>query len=812
MRIAIFTLSLLAVVALVVVFDTRMALPVPLGKLLSPQEGVWQNAEPKNESFDLNLKFQVLKGSADVYFDERMVPHIFAEHDEDAYFIQGYIHARDRLWQMDFQTRATAGRLSELFGEKALAFDRRQRRLGITWAAEKTLAMWERDPAVKAMCDAYTAGINAYIDQLPSSALPVEYKILGYQPEKWNNYRSVLFFKAMTYDLAGFDTDFEQTNLLKILGEKDFDALFPEVQDSLSPIIPKGTSFSRSTEIPSAPNSADSTYFHRTDSLWFKEAFKPDPDNGSNNWAVAGSKTRSGKPILCNDPHLGLNLPSIWYEIQINTPGYNAYGVSFPGLPGVVIGFNDNVAFGFTNAGRDMKDYYEIRFRDDSRMSYWFNNSWKDAEQRVEKIGIKDKGEFLDTVAYTVFGPVMYDKSYQDKLKQNKAYALRWIAHFPSNPMRMWYDLNRASNYQDYLQAISHFNEPAQNMLFASKDGDIAIWQQGNFPLRWPGQGKFVMPGIDSSYLWSQFIPKDDNPHILNPDQGFISSANQRPVDSTYPYFIPGRYDLYRGIIINRKLAAMTDITVDDMKKLQTDNYDVYAEQMRPLLLKYVDRNKLSADGKKYADMLARWDLVSDADETAPTVLELWSDSLSNLIFRDDIVRNDLPVIMPSDYILAQYLLKDSTAFKFIDNINTPQQETLQDVVTMALSRASEELQKLEGEDKLEWGKHKNTTVYHLLKTEMMPFARQGLNVGGGKRIINATTHSHGPSWRMIVSLTTPVEAYGVYPGGQSGNPGSPYYDDLVDHWAKGQYYRLWIMQKKESGDQRVKGKLHFSL
>jgi penicillin amidase len=812
MRIALFIISFSLTIILVIALNSEMLAPVPLGKLLSPQEGLWQNAENVHEKFNENLKFPGLKGQTEVYFDDRLVPHIFAENEEDAYFVQGYLHARNRLWQMEFQTRATAGRLSELFGERALEFDRRQRRLGIVYAAEKTLEVWEKDDDTRNMCNAYTAGINAYIDELPDSQLPVEYKILGYKPENWSNLKSVLFFKAMTYDLAGFDQDFENTNLLKILGEKEFARLFPQVQDSLSPIIPKGTPFTKSAETPLAPTSSDSLYFHRSDSLWFTEAFKPDPDNGSNNWAVAGSKTKSGKPILCNDPHLGITLPSIWYEIQITTPSYNAYGVSFPGLPGVVIGFNDHIAFGFTNAGRDMKDYYEIRFKDDTKSSYWFNNKWLNADQRIEKIHVKNKGEFLDTVAYTVFGPVMYDRSFQDKLKQNKAYALRWIAHFPSNPMRMWYELNRAKNYQDYRSAISHFNEPAQNMLFASKDGDIAIWQQGNFPLRWPGQGQFVMPGTDSSYMWQGFIPSEDNPHILNPEQGYISSANQRPVDSSYPYFIPGRYDLYRGISINRRLSSMSGITPDDMKKLQTDNYNVFAEQVRPILLKYLDRNRLSSDGRRYVNMFEKWNLVSDADQTAPTIFEHWFDTLSAKIFKDELMKNGLPVAMPEDYILAQYLIRDSSTFSYIDNVNTPYVETLSEIVTSSMVRATHELQKLESENKLEWGRFKNTTLYHLLRTNMMPFARPGLMVGGGQNIINATKHAHGPSWRMIVSMTTPIEAYGVYPGGQSGNPGSPYYDDLVNSWAGGKYYRLWIMNKKETNDKRITGKMTFSL
>lgn len=812
MRIVLAILSVATTIFLIVALNTTMLAPVPMGKLLSPQEGIWQNTENVKQVQTDNLKFPGLKGSTEVYLDERMVPHIFAENDEDAYFAQGYIQAKYRLWQMEFQTIATAGRLSEFFGEKALEFDRKQRRLGIVYAAEKALELWEKDPETKAMCDAYTAGINAYITNLPSAQLPLEYKLLGYAPEQWSNLKSVLFFKAMTYDLAGYDTDFENTNLLKILGEEDFHLLFPEVQDSISPIIPKGTPFSQTADIPLQPTGADSLYFHRTDSVWFREAFKPDPDNGSNNWAVAGSKTKSGKPILCNDPHLGINLPSIWYEIQISTPSFNAYGVSFPGLPGVVIGFNDNIAFGFTNAGRDMKDYYEIKFKDDTKEAYWFNNKWLRAAQRIEHINIKGREAFLDTVAYTVFGPVMYDKSYQDRLQQNKAYALRWIAHFPSNPMRMWYELNRAKNYDDYLNAIRHFNEPAQNMLFASKDGDIAIWQQGNFPLRWNGQGDFVMPGTDSSYMWTKFIPQEDNPHIRNPEQGYISSANQRPVDSSYPYFIPGSYDMYRGISINRRLSAMNNITPDDMKKLQTDNYNVFAEQLRPVLLKYVDRNRLSGDAKRFTDIVASWNLYSNADQLAPTIFQYWYDSLSVLIFKDELLKNSLPVKYPEDYILAQYLIRDTTSFRFIDNVNTPQKETLSDMITSAIVKASEPLAELEAQDKLAWGKFKNTTLYHLLRTNMMPFARTGLNTGGGDNIINATKHAHGPSWRMIVSMTTPIEAYGVYPGGQSGNPGSYYYDDLVDSWAAGKYYRLWIMKRNESNDKRIKAKMTFSL
>jgi penicillin G amidase len=811
MRILFFLLALATTIALVVILDTTKLLPAPLGRWLSPQQGIWQNAESLDHDYNANLTIPGLKGSTEVYFDERLVPHIFSDNEEDPYFVQGYLHAKFRLWQMEFQTRFISGRISEIVGDAGIKSDRGFRRMGITSAAESSLAFMEKDEVMRQTMDAYTAGVNAYIENLPESQLPIEYKILGYKPEKWTNLKSVLFFKAMSYDLVGGDDDFEQTNLLKILGEADYHLLFPQAEDSLSPIIPKGIPFTKSAEIPLAPADADSVYFHRRDSLWFTQEFKPDPDNGSNNWVVSGAKTKSGKPILCNDPHLSLSLPSIWMEMQITTPTSNAYGVTFPGLPIVVIGFNDYIAFGVTNAGRELKDYYEIRFKDASRTEYWFNNAWKKADLRIEQISVKGSTPFIDTVAYTVFGPVIYDKTFKDKLNQNKAYALNWIAHYPSNPLKMWYQLNRAKNYNDYLEAVQYFNEPSQNIVFASKEGDIAIKQEGKFPLRWEGQGSFVMPGTDSSYMWKEFIPRQDNPFSHNPEQGYLSSANQRAVDTSYPYFIPGSYDMYRGVSINRRLSVMSNITPDDMKRLQNDNYNVFAEHMRPLLLRYVDRDRLSPEALRFLSLLEQWNLNSDIQEKGPTIFENWVDSLRPALFRDELFRNDLPVIFPSDEVIAQCLIRDSTSFKFIDNIITPETETLADILTSSLEKATPGLKKAEDDHRLEWGNFKNTSVYHLLRERMLPFARQGLPIGGGKHIINATKHKNGPSWKMVIHMTTPTEAYGIYPGGQNGNPGSPFYDNTVLDWAKGQHYKLWVMQQKEKEDKRVKATMKFS-
>ncbi|HJS54265.1 MAG TPA: penicillin acylase family protein [Chitinophagaceae bacterium] len=783
--------------------------PMPLGKFLSPQFGIWQNAEQSDCDFNAELKLEGLNGKVEVIFDERLVPHVFADDDGDAAYVQGWLHARFRLWQMEFQTHAAAGRVSEIIGDRALAYDRTKRRLGMVYAAENMLKEIEANPLTKKAVDSYTAGVNVYINSLKESQLPVEYKLLNYKPEQWTNLKTALFIKQMTETLAGSVDDLPLTNAKGFFSDEEIQILFPQVPDSLSPIIPKGTLFEQPTVVPVKPANADSIYLGKKDTAMFADLYQPNPNNGSNNWAVSGSKTRSGAPILCNDPHLDLSLPAIWYEMQVTTSTMNAYGVSFPGIPGIVIGFNDSVAFGFTNSQRDVRDYFDIRFKDDSRQQYWFDSSWKDAVMRPETIKIKGKADFVDSVAYTVFGPVMYDKTFPaDTISfKEKNLALRWSAHDASNELLMWYYLDRAKNYDDYYHALQYFTCPSQNMVFASKRGDIAIWQQGRMPALWDRQGVYVMPGLDSSYMWQGYIPMNENPHVINPERGFVSSANQRPVDTAYPYFIPGKYDLYRGYTINQRLSEMQQITPQDMMNLHNENYNSFAQMMRPILLKYVDESTLNADEKKMVNMTRNWNLKNDYDEKGATVYQAWFDSLEVLVWKDELGK--AKGLYPTERTLVEALLRDSS-FKYIDDVNTPEKETLNEMVTIAIKKATPGLLDEDKEDNLAWGKHKNTTIYHLLRTSAMPFARPSLPVGGGQHIINATQHSHGPSWKMIVHLTDKIEAYGVYPGGQSGNPGSKYYDSFVDQWAHGKYFELWFMHAGDKLDQRAKWKMTF--
>jgi len=812
MRIVPFTISFLLTVILIFCLNTQWGKVPPLGQFLSPQHGCWQNADPVDKSFSATLSIPEFKDKAEVYFDDRLIPHIMASNTEDACFVQGYLHAKFRLWQMEFQTHAAAGRLSEILGPGPnngyVKFDREMRRLGMVSGAEKALAEIEKDSITKKDCDAYTAGVNEYISHLKESELPLEYKLLNYKPEPWTNLKIALFLKNMAYDLAGSDEDIEMTNAKNLFSKEDFAKLYPAVQDSVDPIVPRGTNFLPPGVHLKIPATADSLYLSDKQSVTVREV-KPEKNNGSNNWAVSGKKTLSGRPILCNDPHLGTNLPSIWYEMQIQTPEFNTYGVSFPGSPYIIIGFNDSCAWGVTNAGRDVRDYYSIQFKDTTQQEYRFNNDWRTAEHRIETIKIKGEADLDDTVAYTVFGPVMYDSHFAgfSELANSRAYAVHWKANDPSNELAVFSRLRLANNYSDYKHAIQYLSTPGQNFLFAAKNGDIAIWQQGQFPAKWKGQGEFVMPGMDSSYMWQANIPSDENPYMLNPDRGFVSSANQLPADTSYPYFLGSNFPFYRGLLINRYLKGGNGVTPHDMMVMQTDNYDVFAEMAKPLLLRNINRSQLSEEEVKYLDAFIAWKLRDDPNETGPTIFKCWWSRLEEGVWDDEFSKTGLPMMRPYESVLLEALLKDS-AFKFVDNIHTPEKETLRSIVTAAFKTCTLDLVQAEREDKLQWARYKDSWVRHLLRLPAL--SRMHLPIGGGTHCINAAKQYHGPSWRMIVHLTDKTEAYGVYPGGQNGNPGSPFYDSFVDYWAAGKYYPLWVMNADDTRDKRIKWKMKF--
>lgn len=807
MRLLPFIASAIVTVGLVAVLDTQLPIGATksprLGYFLSPQHGFWKNAEKINTNFDASIIAGELKGNVDVYLDDRLVPHIYADHDEDAYFVQGYLHAKFRLWQMDFQTRVASGRLSEIAGADKLSIDRFFRRLGMVYGAENTEASINaNNPEMKATVDAYTAGVNAYIKQLDPAEMPFEFKLMNYAPEKWTPAKTYLFLMFMSYDLTGRSAaaDLQLTNTRDFLGYDLFDKLYTNKQDSLDPIIPKGTVYQKPSIVPVKPAKADSTYLHQNNSVAYTNVQSPeapDKNNGSNNWAVSGSKTKSGRPILCSDPHLGLNLPSLWYEVQITTPTHSTYGASFPGSPAVIIGFNDSLAWGVTNAGRDVLDFYEIKFKDSSENEYWFNGKWNTVTKRTEVIKVKDSADVVEQIPMTHWGPAMYDAHYQNPQSKGRNLAIQWTAHNASTGVETFYRLNRAKNYDDYIKAISLWACPGQNFVLATKSGDIAIKQQGSFVARWEHQGDFIMPGDDSTYAWQGMIPNNENPTIKNPARGFVSSANQKPTDPSYPYYLgtANSFPLYRGISVNKHLIGMSNITAADMQALQTNNDNVFAATARPALMKYLQVDKLSPDAKRMVTEMNNWNLVNEENSKGITVFKIVWDSVTQAVWGDELAASPIPLTKPDDFVVLDQMLKDSN-WSIADDIRTKDKvENFKDQVTLGVENATKKLLDLEKENKLEWSLYKATRVLHL--TKIPALSRMNLPIGGGMNIINATTEMHGPSWRMVVHLTDEIEAYGLYPGGQSGNPGSSYYDSFVDSWAAGKYYRLLFLPKE---------------
>lgn len=752
-----------------------------LGKLLDPVSGAMAAAEPVSKSFTKNIEFSRLRNGATVWFDDRMVPHIHANNEHDLYFLQGYIHAYFRLWQMDMQTRAAAGRVSEVVGASAFNYDREKRRTGMVYAAENSLRVAEADSRTLQMLNAYTEGVNSYIASLGFRNYPIEYKLIGFEPEPWTNLKCMLLLKYMADDLTGSTDDIPHSYLRSILPKEEYELLYPDKIEGATPVIPSGTAFSAATlPHPSAPS--DSVAFPTYQAADF--GYRREDGKGSNNWAVSGSRTASGAPILCNDPHLGLNLPSLWFEAQLQTPDMNVYGASLPGAPGVIIGFNENISWGLTNNYRDVKDFYEIKINDAD--TYWFAGKPTPFSMRQERIRIKGKEDFVDTVKYTIHGPLIYDDKYNKNGNLKRPLAMCWMAHRATNEILAVYKLNRAKNYNEFVSAIHHFECPAQNMIYADRSGNIALWGQGQFVNKWYNQGEFVMSGWDSSTLWGQLIPMAENPHAINPPQGYLASANQCVTDSTYPYWYNGDYGEMRAWRINQALSEMPKVTIQDMFALQNDDYSVLAGSVLPLMLGHTANIR----NNKYLDTLRKWDARLEANSIAGSIFQLWWRNLYLGIWNDEFAHTP-DNLTPSVERTMQLLLSDST-LRFYDNTRTPQKETLADMILFTLKQTTDSLDRSARTKGLEWYKSKNTSVTHLAK--LPAFSYTGLRTGGWGNTVNAMKGNHGPSWRMVVQMGREIEAYGVYPGGQSGNPGSPYYADYLQHWVDGKYYRLLFL------------------
>ncbi|MGB3616740.1 MAG: penicillin acylase family protein, partial [Catalinimonas sp.] len=674
------------------------------------------------------------------------------------------------------------------------------------WGAERALETALADPQSREMVEAYTDGVNAWLRDLPREDYPVEFKLLAYDPEPWTPLKSALMLKQMTANLTTGTEDLYLTRALQTLGRAAVDSLFPRHPYQTDPIIPQGTpwNFTPKPRPAAPPDWTAAAVRHRF-------PYAPDPDNGSNNWAISAERSATGYPILANDPHLELSLPSLWYEIQLHAPGVNVAGVSLPGAPTVIIGFNERIAWGVTNVDADVLDFYEIDFVDAARTEYRHGEEVRPVRLVEERIKVRNHGFELDTVRYTHHGPLVYDSAGATSFSRRipAGLAMRWIAHDPSNEFLTFHALNRATNYEAFTAALSHYVAPAQNFVYADADKHIALWVMGRFPLKWPEQGKYVLDGSNPAHDWQGWVPAAHNPHVLDPPRGFVSSANQSSVDSTYPYYLNWEQaPLGRGARINEVLAGMQNATQDSLRRLQNDNLSHHARAALPRLLAGVRADELTPEQAEVLDAFRTWDFRYEADARLPTVFDAWWDTYVAAVWEDNL--GDTLLRYPSR-VTTLHLIDSFPTSPWFDLDSTPARETAADLAHTSFAATVDTLVSELGPwgDDWAWADTKGTNVRHVARLD--GFGTDVLRMGGGSGIPNATKRTHGPSWRMLVETGPRVRAWGIYPGGPSGNPGSRYYDNQVETWRRGELREIVYLRGPAEQPDSTAGHLHLT-
>ncbi len=799
MKIFRFILSFSITICLTVALNMKMGPLPPLGKFLDPFGGFWANARSADE-IPKKLDLPGLTSEVKVLYDDILVPHIFASNEDDLYLAVGYVHAYHRLWQMEFQTHAAAGRLSEIAGDLTLDMDRGMRRIGMVYGAENFIN--NIDPESKQILTQYAKGVNQLISQLGYKDYPFEYKLLDYRPEPWTILKSGLLYKYMSDMLNSNEKDLENTNFKAIYGKGMLDLIYPDVDNYKDPVVERINSWGFKPIYKSEPSPVDAeTFITHLDPLPGQNI-----NNGSNNWAVGPERSATGNAILCNDMHLSLYMPSLWFYNQLNTAGMNVFGHSLPGIPFVITGFTDSIAWGFTNAQRDLVDWYKIEYENETRNRYLLDGKYVSVTKKIEEIKIRGQETFYDTVAYTIFGPVTYDHSFRAESEKN-GLARRWIDHDPSSGLKMFYYINKAQNFDDYMKALDNFTSPAQNVVFASASGDIAHRVQGKYPLNNFEEGKFIKDGTRSSNNWTEFIPNEHNAFWKNPERGFVSSANQHPADSTYPYYVTARsFEAYRNRRINDVLRADSSVTVQDMKNLHFDNYSLKAAESLPYMIELLNGADLNAVEMDVIESMKSWDYLFDADSKLALYYDLWFDNLYESIWDEirDSRDKHISLAYPTSYSTVR-LMKEYPELDFFDQKATETKETIKDLALMSfremMTKVAELKEKTNG---INWAAYKETSIRHQLRIK--PLGSYDIVAGGnGGDVVNATGTNHGPSERIIVELDPKgVKAWGHYPGGQSGNPGSKYYDNMVSAWANGDYFELTLFQGVSDHPEKV--------
>jgi len=743
---------------------------------------------------DGEVRIHGLDAPIEILRDRYGIPHIFAKSMADASFGLGYAHAQDRLWQMEMNRRIAAGRLAEVLGPAALPTDRFLRTLGIRRAAEANLRGF--DPGTRKLLEAYAAGVNAFLAGDP--VLPIEFWLTGTRPEPWTPADSVGWSKMMAWNLGrNWKNELLRMQLAKTLP-------LDRIQQFVAPYP---------GEKP--PEIVDLKALYGSLAREAVQLAKFAPDNaglGSNNWVVSGARSASGKPLLANDPHLDFGAPSVWYFAQLSAPGLDAIGATLPGVPGIVLGRNERIAWGFTNTGPDVQDLYIEKL--DNAGGYLAPDGPRRFETFDETIKVKGGDPETLHVRVSRHGPVISDvlKPAQEASPRGYVLALAWTALAPDDrTVQGALRLERAHDWPSFLAAARDFHAPQQNMVYADVDGNIGFIAAGRVPVRKPGndlQGQAPAPGWLAKYDWDGYIPFDELPQSYNPADGVIVTANQKITPPGYPHYLTSEWHPpYRAERIRELLAAVPRHTVPSFARIQGDVVSLAMRQLLPRLLATRPR---SEEARAALALLAKWDGTMAADRPEPLIAWAWWRELARAVYADELGAAFHANWAPRAVFISDVLF--GGAAQWCDDVRTPAVESCDQALAQSLEAALADLRKRYGDNPSAW----RWGDAHAAIFEHRPFGRQPLlarffdfrvPTPGDTYTVNAGRNNfyddaqpfanrHGPSLRAIYDLSDPERSLYILPGGESGNVLSDNYDAFTRAWARGEYIPMRASRK----------------
>jgi len=765
-------------------FGLRLLLLLPVVAVLGGF--LWlRSSLPQEEG---RLVLPGLVAEARITRDEHGIPTIAATSDRDAAFALGFVHAQDRLFQMDTMRRYGAGRLSEWFGAATLRADRFTRTLGLYRAAEQQYALLT--PELRAALDAYAAGVNAYLARR-QGALPPEYQLLRAAPEPWRPADTLVWGKLIDLQLAGnFRSELLHARLAQHLSPEELAILYPPYPHD-APVALGGASAS----LEGLP----------LDAIYASLPGLVGPTFASNNWVVDGMHSVSGKPLLANDPHLGFSAPSVWYLARIETPGARLDGVTAPGGPFIIIGHNAKIAWGFTTTGGDVEDLFVERVDPADPTRYLTPEGPQPFATRQEEIRVRDAEPVAITVRATRHGPVISDLGggYVGAAAAGTVLALQatWLMDDDRSPNALW-AMNRADDWQEFRDALKDFVAPQQNIVYADVDGHIGFIAPARVPIRAQGDGWMPAPGWSGDYEWTGFIPFDELPQALDPPGGRVVSANNKIVPESYPYFLGRGWDLpNRAQRINDLLDAAPRQSPETSAAIQADTLSPMAKDLLPLMLQQV--RPASKPAAEALERLKSWDRRMDRDQTAPLLFAAWLRAFNRAVLADKLgsAFDDYWGMHPEfvRLILTEHPEWCEEPAEGVASC-APQ-------LSSALEQALAELRQRYGDDLngWQWGRAHEAQFVNQLWAKVPLIGgliALGIPADGGYDTVNrgATPVAspddpyadiHGSTLRMIVDLSDIAASRFMITPGQSGNPLSPHYGDLMQSWRDVTYLTL---------------------